>query len=40
MNLNYGNHNTINTMRDLKIIVGVASHGENFRLDCYACFFH
>lgn len=28
MNLNHGNYNTINTMRDLKIIVGVASHGE------------
>lgn len=39
MNLNYGNFSTINTMGDLKIIVGVASYsGKSFRLDFYACF--
>lgn len=35
MNLNHGNYNTINTMRDLKIIVGIASL-VSFRLHCYA----
>lgn len=34
--MSHGSYNTINTMRDLKIIVDISFHSENFRLDCYS----